>query len=140
MQDMLLDLNFPVEKDEHGKNMPNSGWKSAYDEALKDVFVMDDAGKVLAIKNQATLTFWQSQAFPKLAAIQHGMAKIAPKKIKEGRDKAVKKSLEQLGVKPKGPTAPAVSGTPGVDGVDIGWDVEPGSTEAEAYLDKKKLI
>jgi len=140
MQDMLLNLNFPTQKGADGNIDPNSGWNPAYKEALKDVFVMDDGGKVLAIKNQATLNYWQSQAFPKLAAIEHGMRKLAPQNIKEGKQRAIKDTLKGLGTKPKGPTVPTSSGVSPQDEADIGWDAVPGSKESEAYLDKKGLI
>ena len=140
MQDMLLNHNFPKETDANGVPNPNSGWQPAYDEALKDVFVTDDAGKVLAIKNQATLNYWQSQPFPKLAAVEHGMRKLAPQAIKEGKAKAIKGTLKNLGTKPKGPTTPSTSGVSPQDDVDIGWDAAPGGKESEAYLEKKGLI
>jgi len=140
MQDMLLNLNFPTERDKDGKAVPNSGWDPAYKEALKDVFVMDDAGKVLAVKNQATLNYWQSQPFPKLAAIEHGMRKLAPTKIKEGQSRALKDTLKGLGTKPKGPTVPVASGGSPKDEVDIGWETPAGSKESEAYLNEKGLI
>lgn len=140
MQDMLLTLHYPTEKDDAGKPDPNSGWEPAYNEALKDVFAMDDAGKVLAVKNQATLNYWQSQPFPKFAAIQHGMRKLAPQAIKEGKAKAIKETLKDLGTKPKGPTTPGSSGVSPQDEVDIGWDAVPGGKESEAYLEKKGLI
>lgn len=140
MQDMLLNQTFPVQKDDAGVPDPNSGWDPAYKEALKDVFVMDDAGKVLAVKNQATLNYWQQQPFPKLAAIEHGMRKLAPQAIKEGKAKAIKGTLKSIGTKPKGPTTPTSSGVSPQDEVDIGWDAVPGSNESEAYLAKKGLI
>ena len=140
MQDMLLNLNFPTERDKDGKAVPNSGWDPAYKEALKDVFVMDDAGKVLAVKNQATLNYWQSQPFPKLAAIEHGMRKLAPTIIKEGQSRALKDTLKGLGTKPKGPTVPVASGGSPKDEVDIGWETLAGSKESEAYLNEKGLI
>ena len=140
MQDMLLALHYPTKVDKSGKTDPNSGWEPAYKEALKDVFLMDDSGKVLAVKNNATLNYWQAQPFPKLAAIEHGMRKLAPKLIKEGQSKALKDTLKGLGTKPKGPTAPGASGVAPKDEVDIGWDVTPGGKESEAYLNEKGLI
>lgn len=140
MQDMLLGLHYPTKVDKDGKSDPNSGWEPAYKEALKDVFVMDDSGKVLAVKNNATLNYWQSQPFPKLAAIEHGMRKLAPKLIKEGQSRAIKDTLKGLGTKPKGPTAPGSSGVAPQGKVDIGWDVKPGGKESEAYLNEKGLI
>jgi len=140
MQDMLLNLNFPTERDKDGKAVPNSGWDPAYKEALKDVFVMDDAGKVLAVKNQATLNYWQSQPFPKLSAIEHGMRKLTSTKIKEGQSRAIKDTLKGLGTKPKGPTVPVASGGSPKDEVDIGWETPAGSKESEAYLNEKGLI
>jgi len=138
MQDMLLGLHFPTKKDANGNVDPNSGWEPAYKEALKDVFAMDDSGKVLAVKNNATLNYWQKQPFPKLAAIEHGMRKLAPKLITEGTNKAFKTTLKDLGKKPTGPTTPATSGASMQNEADIGWDANP--KEVEKYLDEKNLI
>jgi len=112
-----------------------------FDEVTKPVyeelFVLDPQGNVLAEKNKAMIEFFRAQPLPQLAMYQHGIAKKAPQKIKEGVKKQTKATLAKLEAKPKAPTEPKKT-TAGGDEPELDWDMDKGA--AEQVLHKRGLI
>lgn len=106
----------------------------AYDE----VFNIDpNNGKVISVKNEGLLRFFRAQPIPALAAYDHGLKKLAPQKIKEGKRKAVKETLEQIEKKPKKVTDPKASKS--VEGkTELDWDTP--SSQVEKILDQEGLL
>lgn len=111
----------------------NETIKGAWDEA----FTMDPAGEITGVKNQALLNYFQQQPFPLLAAYEYGVAKQAPKKIKEGVQKQTAKTIAELEKKPKGPKAPK-SGSEIKETPELDWDTP--DEETEKILHKRGLI
>lgn len=112
-----------------------------YDEVSKEVwgniFTTDPQGKILGIKDPATLEFIRSQPFPQLAAYELGIQKRAPQKIKEAVKDNTKKVIKELTTKPKGPTKVEASGPAPEEG-DLDWNTP--ADEAEKFLFKKGII
>ena len=84
------------------------GWEEILTDVSDELFVFDSKKeKVVDIKNQSLLKYFQSQPIPQLAMYDYGLNKKAPTKIKDGIEKGVregKKSLlTKLSQKPKAP-------------------------------------
>ena len=106
----------------------------AYDE----VFNIDPNTKqIISTKNEGLLRFFRTQPIPALAAYEHGLKKVAPQKIKEGKRTAVKETLEQIEKKPKKVTQP--KGAKATEGkAELEWETP--SDQVEVVLDKAGLI
>lgn len=87
--------------------------KPDYDEVVKktheDIFNLDPSGRATGLKNQALFNYFNAHPFPHLAMYEHGLRKTAPDRIKQGVQQNTKKTLQQLGKKPKGPTKPGTT-------------------------------
>lgn len=117
-------------------NMPD--WDDVMSSVHEDLFVLDKTGKqVISVKNQGLLDYFRAQPVPILAMYEHGLAKKAPQKIKEGVQKANKNTIQQIQKKPKPPTQ--IKGGRAEPGIgDLGWDTKP--KDAEKILAKKGLL
>jgi len=113
-------------------------WDEVMEDVHDELFILDKSGKqVINVKNQALLDYFRAQPVPVLAMYEHGLAKKAPQKIKEGVQKANKDTIQKIQKKPKAPTQ-VKSGHAQPDIGDLDWDTP--ASQAEKILAKKKLL
>jgi len=121
----------------HSAKAGKDDWDDVYGETMNEIFTMGPDGKVLGVKNQALLTYFQSQGNPFESMYEYGLTKKTPEKIKKQVQDQTKKTVEKLSNRPKGPKQPKAGETP-KDSPDLDWDTP--SSEAEKILDKRGLI
>ena len=118
------------------------GWEETLTDVSKELFVFDSTGeKVVDIKNQGLLKYFQAQPIPQLAMYDYGLNKKAPNKIKDGIEKGLKEGkkslLTKLSQKPKPPTKLSSEQHSGNSG-DLDWDSS--TEEVEEKLHKAGLV
>jgi len=114
----------------------HSDFDKVIENTLEEVFIRDpQTKKITDIKNPALLEFFKQSPFPELAMYKHGLK--TPAKIKEGVTKQVKKIVEKIGTKPKGPTKPK-GASAAKTSVDLDWETP--ASQRDAILEKKGLI
>jgi len=112
-----------------------------FDDVVKttwdEVFTHDPSGKIVGVKNQGLLRYFQQQPFPQKAAYEYGLGKKAPENIKKGTQEATQKVFDDLNKKPKAPTKPRMTTTQ-AEKAELDWNTP--RAEAEKILDRKGLI
>jgi len=123
---------------EHITKGQHEDYKDVVDGVMDEIFHRNPAdGKLLGIKNQALMSYFQKEDNPYAAMYSYGAMKRAPEAIKEGVQKGTQKVVQKLVSRPKAATQ--VTGkASGKDQVDLGW--ETSEEEAEGILAKQGLI
>lgn len=124
MEDMVVNSQFKDFKEVTGK-------------VMADLFTLDPSGKVVGIKDPATLSWIQQSPMPRLALYKYAQSKKAPELIKQAKQDATTDLLNQINQKPK-ITAPVGGGGSGRASAALDWDTP--KDQADALLGQKGLI
>lgn len=104
---------------------------------IHDLFTIDPSGKVIGVKDAATVAMIQNSPLPRKALYDYAVSRKAPELIAKQKQETTKNLLNKLDTKPK-ITRPASSAAGANEADTLDWDTPP--ELAEKILAKKGLI